>query len=74
MLPSREAMLRAADTHGSAMFAAARRLFNVNDPNHDPEERFVDLCDSLAHPESYLLEEKHPLQSTRPASIPHRSR
>ena len=47
-------MLRAADAHGNAKFAAARRVFNVNDPNHDPEERFVDLCDSLAHPESYL--------------------
>jgi len=52
VLPSNEAMLRAADTHGSAMFAAARRLFNVNDPNHDPEERFVDVCDSLCHQET----------------------
>ena len=34
------------------MFAAARRVFNVSD--HNPVERFADLCDSLRHPESYL--------------------
>ena len=54
VLPAHDATLRAADTHGNAMIAAARRVFNVNDPDLNPEGRFVDLCDSLGHPESYL--------------------
>ena len=51
MLPPYGTTSRAA-AHGTAMFAAARRVFNVSD--HNPEGRFADLCDSLSHPESYL--------------------
>ena len=54
MMPSRDTASRVfiSAAHGTAMVAAARRVFNVSD--HNPVERFADLCASLNHPESYL--------------------
>ena len=54
MLPPYGPASRAA-AHGTAMFAAAQRVFNVSDHNSDGQ--VADLGDSLNDPESYLLGE-----------------